>query len=199
VPIDYPEKVTGSEGISPDGWQELPRLIGGNIKSSQFNACIGRQYDDISAAHAYLAGYRQAAQLIAAYVVDNKQHQDTLVYPFVFCWRHYIELALKQISHESNPARDLHGHGMMRIWKEARPILLHTLRLSEEVTASIDDMIVAIQEIDITGQTFRYAISNKGERHLSDQTLLNISDFNIILCSIADIFDNCLYAIHNNH
>ena len=79
-----------SDGLPPHEWTHLPPLLGGNSNNSMLNACIGLQYDDLTALHACAQGYRQAAELILIRLEDQKDWMDTLVYPFAFNWRHYL-------------------------------------------------------------------------------------------------------------
>lgn len=195
---DYAAKIDNSSGMDPDAWDQLPALLGGNREKWKLNACIGRQYDDLMAARACLDGYRQAAQLMAVFVKANNFHQDTLVYPFAYCWRHYVELAIKTIVHEADSTLDLHGHQIMKLWQHARPVFLATIKLpSEDAIKKIDGLIQIVNDIDQSGQTFRYITSNRGDRHLASDTLLNIDDFNIVLCSLADVLESCIWALDN--
>lgn len=45
----------------------------------------------------YVDGYRKAARLMANHVSETQRDQDYLVWPFVLCWRHHIELQLKNL------------------------------------------------------------------------------------------------------
>ncbi|HXD26398.1 MAG TPA: hypothetical protein VN609_10735 [Propionibacteriaceae bacterium] len=53
------------------------------------NACLTHQNGQWIG---YVQGYRKATRLIADYVSNTKQDQDFLVWPFVLCGRHHIEL-----------------------------------------------------------------------------------------------------------
>lgn len=57
-------------------------------------ACLGYSRDKWIG---YITGYARAAELIADQVISNERDQNTLIYPFVMCWRHYIELQLKTL------------------------------------------------------------------------------------------------------
>lgn len=192
----YAEQMSNFSGLRPEHWDHLPSLLGGNIAKWKLNACIGRQYDDVLAARACLDGYKQAAQLMVAYIKANNFNQDTLVYPFAYCWRHYVELAIKTIAYEAGGITDLRGHSLAKLWEHTRPFFISTSRhLDAENLTTIDSIIHLLNEIDPSGQTFRYARSSKGERHLASETLLNIDDFNLVLCSLAEVLDDCIWHI----
>lgn len=57
------------------------------------NACLG----NLATPHAYSQGYRKSARILSEYVYEKGRHQDFLIYPIVFLYRHHIELILKQL------------------------------------------------------------------------------------------------------
>lgn len=91
-----------------------------------FNACM----DPMPSWGRYALSYRTGAELLFKYVeLSGERHNDLVVYPLVFCWRHYIELTLKQLvrsmrllSNCSGNA-DLDDHRLMSLWNELQPHL----------------------------------------------------------------------------
>ena len=53
-----------------------------------------------------IQGFRDAAELIAAQVGENRSYRNSLIFPFVYCWRQYLELQLKQLIVEAERLRD---------------------------------------------------------------------------------------------
>lgn len=45
----------------------------------------------------YVGGYWKAADVIFERVVETGRDQDMLVYPYLMCWRHFVELQLKNL------------------------------------------------------------------------------------------------------
>lgn len=45
----------------------------------------------------YVEGYRIAAERLVDNVLTTQTERDTLIYPIVFLYRHYIEIQLKEI------------------------------------------------------------------------------------------------------
>lgn len=46
-------------------------------------------------------GYRKAAMVLADKLSHGQRDDEVLVYPFVYCWRHHLELLLKQLITDS--------------------------------------------------------------------------------------------------
>ena len=53
------------------------------------------------------AGFLQAGDLLVEHVASTQMDQDSLVYPIMFSYRHYLELTLKMVIVD---ARSLLGH-----------------------------------------------------------------------------------------
>ena len=58
------------------------------------NACLNFM-EGKNTWYGYFRGYQRAAELLVQYVDCEKQYQDTLVFPIIFLYRHYLELILK--------------------------------------------------------------------------------------------------------
>lgn len=60
------------------------------------NACLNYTYGE-NTWLGYSTGYKRGASILAGYVDSQQEYQDTLIFPILFLYRHYIELMLKQI------------------------------------------------------------------------------------------------------
>src|SRR4030042_2814002 len=58
------------------------------------NACLNFIHNGWSI---YAIGYKDAADILVSHIEEKRRYQDTLVYPIVFLYRQYLELALKDI------------------------------------------------------------------------------------------------------
>lgn len=83
---------------TPDNEQNTPmprkedKLFEGSLPDWENNACIDMMH---GGSYPYINGYLYAARLLVNEVTSTQRHQDTLVYPAIFLYRHYIELQLK--------------------------------------------------------------------------------------------------------
>lgn len=112
--------------------------------------------------HVYASGFLEGARVLRDEVLHRHGLVDSLVFPLIFCYRHYLELALKGFI---ATGRDLFGdqpafaetHGLLRLWQEARPLLD---RLEPPVdyaeVARAEGTISKLNELDRTGEAFRY-------------------------------------------
>src|SRR3954452_5087243 len=78
----------------------------------------------------YVDGYRKATRLLAGYVSEHGRDQDYLVWPFVLCWRHHIELQLKSLiaslrayTRDYDERRRRPTHNIEKLWSEFRTLI----------------------------------------------------------------------------
>jgi hypothetical protein len=115
-----------------------------------------------------MGGYKEAADLLVEAAIAERFHRDQLVYPIVFCYRHYLELELKYII--NNYGRlvgvppNTEDHDLEELWPAARRVI--TLDRPETADPAIDAVEAAIAEfskIDPSSFTFRYPTDKKGQ------------------------------------
>lgn len=115
----------------------------------------------------YASGYKQAADFLAQRFLENYQGMDTLIYPIVFLYRHYIELRLKQLIIAGQklleqPINYKDIHDLVILWRPCREILQKIW--PEEPVATWDNVEKLIKEFnqkDTEGMNFRYPITTK--------------------------------------
>ena len=147
------------------------------------NACVG---DNGSPGYfEYSKGFSTAANLLIDQVIFKKMDMeiDELVYPVCFNMRHSVELRLKgaieELSFVAKAKKhefsfDLSGsHDIGNIWGFFK---LNSEILDgryEDINNLIAETIWDIAEVDATGQTFRYPLSNESKKHLTDVASIN--------------------------
>ncbi|OCW20931.1 hypothetical protein C9382_11755 [Pseudomonas aylmerensis] len=147
------------------------------------NACVGN--NGSPGYFEYSKGFSTAANLLIDQVLSKKMDMeiDDLVYPVCFNMRHSVELRLKGAIQElSFVAKaknyellfDLSGsHDIGNIWNffKCNSELLDNRY--KGVNSLIAETISDIAEVDATGQTFRYPLSNESKKHLTDVASIN--------------------------
>lgn len=130
-----------------------------------YNACI----DKFNGINAYAEGYLEAAKLLARIVIYSQSKMDTLVYPIIYLYRHYLEIKLKDlIRHGANITgttidekleRELGEHNLMVLWNRFKPFFKEVSGYNdsfEDVKKGIESYINQIHAIDPKSFTFRY-------------------------------------------
>lgn len=170
------------------------------------NACVGTNTGSSDNSYGYAEGFRTAAESMLkllgvarpAATDDNWGAGlllDTLVYPICYSARHHAELALKRALPQaweiftmrspnnpqglSQPRQNEVTHSVLSVWRLLDEICCKAgdQRLSTLVK-NLEPYVKGIDQIDNSGQTFRYA-SNADDStpHLSDTSHINLQHF----------------------
>jgi len=156
--------------LSDDPFFSLP-------KNSTWNACIGKQGDELH----YLDGYIESAWELADAVIEKEMYgkRDTLVLPILYNARHAVELLLKfvanqlaecgAIPHGHRPDHDIQSHFDLLVGSKVGDEKLR------EGLAALERFVVSLARIDDDGQELRYHVTRSGEISLKGESLANIA------------------------
>ncbi|MEQ6494586.1 hypothetical protein [Pseudomonas aeruginosa] len=162
------------------------------------NACVGNNGNPSYVE--YSKGFSQAANVLIKVVLQGRGLEfnvDDLIYPVCFNMRHSVELRLKGAIEELDDIVKKRGgsvefdfstsHDLGKIWgffKAASESLDYRFR---SINKLIEPTIEDIANIDATGQTFRYPVSNESQKHLTDVSLIN---FCVLLREFSELEKN---------
>jgi hypothetical protein len=145
----------------------------------------------------YEWGYFSAATtLVEDYV--NKAESDTLVYPILFLYRHYVELKLKSILLEAAvsipcdmPGHASDEHNLVKLWQMLSHLLAQSgkakmLRGSER----IERALAQLTQIDPFSQETRYALAKDMKTATLDQIpRLDLQNFKTVMTKLRSELD----------
>lgn len=159
------------------------------------NACLNFTKGPESA-NLYARGYRIGAEYLADYVMNMHRHQDVLVYPIVFMWRHYVELRLKEIIRSASTSMDDStelklDHKLHALWKRLRP-LVEEIELDADPFPlnAVEEIIAQLDEIDRHSFAFRYPTGKDGAPSLPGElSYINIRNFTEVMQRVANFLD----------
>ena len=133
----------------------------------------------------YALGYRQAADLVVAALVDEGRaygvpaYPDTVAFPVAFCYRHYLELMLKALIIDASrllgkveqPPRT---HGLQPLWLRVRPKLEEIW--PDEDFGPMEAKVKQFHGLDPTSEEFRFPFVGKPKvQKVSLQTVHSVS------------------------
>jgi hypothetical protein len=87
-----------------------------------------------------------------------------LVFPFAFVWRHYLELALKDIiiAGCESSGEDVkflsNKHEIMKLWRQARPHIVECGPEDDPVLVNVESCLKQFEDIDPWAVGFRYPV-----------------------------------------
>ena len=112
--------------------------------------------------HHLIEGYKQAADLLVEKTEIEAWRSRKLVYPIVFCYRHFLELTLKAILEDYGSMGDVTRkrthHKLEDLWEDFRTLLrnLDSDHLQEKATDAVEYCIAEFEKIDPFSDAFRY-------------------------------------------
>ncbi|MER7893470.1 hypothetical protein ABTX15_26995 [Micromonospora sp. NPDC094482] len=143
----------------------------------------------------YVQGYWKAATVIAEQVAVAGRDQDYLVYPFLMCWRRYVELQLKALillakAYRREPANLPLTHKIDQLWRMARPLLQDAFPSdSQEDLDNAERVLLQLNRFDPTSEHFRYPIQRDGSETLSTLGRVHIRRFHEVMEAVAGLLD----------
>ena len=125
----------------------------------------------------YVDGYKNAAD----YLVDSaaaRNERDSLVFPTVFLYRHYLEIQLKDILrmlylYDGKICKIPNDHNLVTLWKKVRPLMerVYDDPRSSDKNDHIEARIEEFSQLDERSYAFRYPVDTKGEINFKDEVL----------------------------
>ena len=119
--------------------------------------------------HHLTEGYKLAADLLVEQAEAESWRRRKLVYPIVFCYRHYLELTLKAMLEEYGSMGDVTSnwshHKIEDLWRNFQTLLqsLGGEDTEEDGTEAVEQCIAEFAKIDPFSETFRYPTTRKGQ------------------------------------
>ncbi len=114
-----------------------------------------------------LRGYKRAGDILVDQALSDRSDRDSLVFPALFNYRHFVEIALKSVIETHGPAAgvslDKANHGLLQLWPKFIAIAEHFGESETEASvAAVASCVKEFAEIDASSTTFRYARSLNG-------------------------------------
>jgi hypothetical protein len=139
--------VTGMILIAPgDTWHQV--------------ACVGSSRGQ---AYARISGFRLAAEVLAQHSSRSTADLDVLVFPYLYCWRQHIELALKKATMDLDRlAGEVgawpKGHRLLPLWERFVRAQASAGLNRDDGIEQIAPVIRELHSLDPSGDAFRYHI-----------------------------------------
>ena len=186
-----------------DDFREAERILKGSIWEAGPWEAEARldAYGDYGEWYPYVLGYKEAADRIINNVIENSDDVlfDTLVYPVMFLYRHYLEIMFKELLGEfrslrldtnqhnenDNTNKDpMNAHILKDIWEELRQIIEAVWGEEEDLSFFVDveHRIDEFHKIDEKSMAFRYPFDKnnsayfKGEEKILRSNLIQVKD-----------------------
>jgi len=141
-------------------------------------------------------GYKEAADLMVAASADDRPMRDTLVFPIIFNYRQFLELALKYQIATFGPAVGIdpvwNTHFLDRLWGQFLEMLeRYGTEDPDEADPVVGEIILEFAKIDPDSCSYRYPVDRQGNPipvAYSDLHLPTLAD---VMEAVAGYFTGC--------
>lgn len=139
-------------------------------------------------------GYKLAADLLVEQAEVQSWRRRKLVYPIVFCYRHYLELTLKAALQHYGSLGELTSawahHKLEDLWRDYRTLLCAVGGDSSEdkATDAVEQCVAEFAKIDPTSDAFRYPTNRRGQPFTADIEMLDLASLRDTMDAIENYF-----------
>jgi len=162
------------------------------------NACVGWPRDDRLG---YTEGYRRATEQLLEHVLSSHRDHDTLVYPIIFCARHYFEIKLKYLFIAASSLLDKPWaisprHPLTPRWQDLRPLLEEIFPGHDSgELAAVEAIVREFDSRDASSMAFRYSEDTKGTPHQPSASTIDLATFQTTFKNVSSFLESCDTAI----
>ncbi len=131
-----------------------------------------------------IEGYKQGADLMVERALEDRVALDVLIFPIIFCYRHYIELSLKHLIANYGPIVGVSSswktHDLSTLWNTVKIVAKNYGVEDEDNPESIvTHIITEFEKLDRGSFSFRYPFDKEGsliELGLESCDLVNLAN-----------------------
>lgn len=132
-----------------------------------------------------MTGYKAAADLMVERAARSGYDRDTLVFPIVFNYRHFIELSLKYLiatyGRSINVEPNWKSHDLAELWRTFKRVLKgHGDHDPDRTNQAVEHIIAEFAKVDPQSFAYRYPVDRDGN-------LLELGQNELDLQSLADV------------
>ena len=140
------------------------------------------------------AGYRIAADILVDQTEEEVWLRDKLVFPILFCYRHFIELTLKDLLQSYGKLADIEpnaaNHDLDQLWRNFRTLIdrMGDVDADDGSTPIVEGWVKEFKKIDPLSQAFRYPTGKKGAPFNAVQESIDLVNLQIIMVKMDTYF-----------
>ena len=143
----------------------------------------------------YSMGYKNGADILCNHVDLTQRSQDTLIFPIIFLYRHYLELIIKEIL--SDCAKILEEdikfkhHNLSSYWEMVKSNCSRAVEdeIPSDMKDQIENVIRQLICVDKGSDAFRYPFRTDGTPTLQGITHINIKQFSEQVSKASDALE----------
>jgi hypothetical protein len=168
------------------------------LGASHLIACLNFTLDEPW--YGIAQGFRRIADLAVAHVEQSGHEADFYVYPVLFCYRHYLEVMLKQLIFDARALYDVEDdkipgtHSLLALWDELEPLLVQHTN-DPQTYGSVREALTRFNTLDPRSESYRYPVDKKGDSHLKGVVNIDLGQVRAVVERLAGFLDGASTAV----
>ena len=145
--------------------------------------------------YTYAEAYYHAGHTLWEATCELKVPIDTMVYPMLFCYRHFLELelkailiGLKDIGEDTLRIKGVVKHGLSELWAQIHKQILEIEKAGEDLDL-VGKIIAEFEKMDPISFVFRYPVDKKHQPNLPDKERMNIENIGVHMAEVHQILN----------
>lgn len=150
-------------------------------------------------------GYKEAADVLVEKAMADRFLRHGLIYPILFCYRHFIELSLKYViseyGHLTAEPPNSKDHDLEVLWPVFRKIVTYCEEGDTEALTAVEAIVAEFAKLDPQSFTFRYPTNRKGDLIAINMDNIDLSNLRDTMEGVANYFsgtDGYLDSLNGN-
>ena len=141
-------------------------------------------------------GYKRAGDLLVKAAGEDGLARDTLVFPIVFNYRHFLEISLKYLLATYGPAVDVapnwRSHDLKTLWNLFLEMLdEYGSTNSDQADSIVGEIVLEFAKIDPQSFAYRYPVDKNGRPLPVAQSHLHLPTLADVMEGVSGYFNGC--------
>ena len=141
-------------------------------------------------------GYKTAGDLMVEAAGHDDLARDTLVFPIIFSYRHFLEISLKYLLATYGPTVGIEpnwrSHDLATLWGSVLQVLeKYGTTDPDDADSNVGAIILEFAKIDPASYAYRYPVDRNGRLLPVAQNDLHLPTLADVMNGIANYFDGC--------
>ena len=142
-----------------------------------------------------LRGYKLAGDILVQSAYADRADRPNLIFPALFNYRHYIELALKSFieehGHLASVSLGTKSHKLLSLWSMFKLIIIQSSAdPADPATLAVENCVREFDRLDTSSTTFRYATNLQGIAPSLPRDGLDLVGLHDVMNGIENYFES---------
>lgn len=142
-----------------------------------------------------MTGYKTAGDTLVEKTKSSPSDRDTLVFPIVFNYRHFIELNLKYLIAMYGPSVRIEAnwntHDIAQLWRTFEEVVAEYGMSDKEADKAVKQIIADFAKIDPQSFSYRYPVDRDGNIIELGQEQIDLSTLADVMEGVDGYFSGC--------